>query len=487
MWDSQVIHILHIHPNRRFNALGSQSAILWDNVSYPQIVDNFFHRRDIYPSTRIVKFQITIETGASGGGIMRILHLADLHIGVENYGHFDAAQGMHTRLMDFLDRLDEAIDFGIESDVDLVLIAGDMFKNRDPQPRHQREFANRIRRLHQANIPILMIIGNHDTAPGRDTANSVSVYEGLQYPGVTIAKRLEVHRFTTPRGNMAIICVPWIMREIFLSNNDALRNASLSDQETVMINGVEQYIQKHVDMLQTEDPERPIVVTFHGTVSGAVNGFERQLTLGKDLQLPQSVVAPAGVDYVALGHIHKHQVLRQQPPIIYAGSIERIDFGESNERHKGCVLVEFTGRTATWQFKPLATREMVTIDLDLTTMSEQLTERVELAIERKTNLRGAIVAVYLTLNLEQKSMISMNRIRQKLEQAEVAHIARIVRNTPAEKRAQEVDITHDADIPTPSHALARYLRRTNYTELEYSTLFALGNQIIDTCNDAGSQ
>lgn len=417
---------------------------------------------------------------------MRILHLADLHIGVENYGHFDASQGMHTRLMDFLARLDEAIDIGIEAGVELVLIAGDMFKNRDPQTRHQREFANRIRRLHQANIPVLMIIGNHDTAAGRDTANSVSVYEGLQYPGVTIAKRLEVHRFRGRDSGVAVICVPWIMREIFLSNNDELRNASLSDQETVMIGGVERFIQQHVDILQQEDAQRPIIVTFHGTVSGAVNGFERQLTLGKDLQLPQSVLTPTGVDYVALGHIHRHQVLRQQPPIVYAGSIERIDFGEINEKHKGCVIVDFTGRTASWQFKPLTTRAMQLIDLDLTTMTDQITERVELAIERHKTLEGAIVAVHLTLNPEQKSMLSMNRIRQKLEQAGVAHIARIVRITPAEKKAQEADVTHDADIPTPSQALARYLRRTEYPEKEFDQLLALGNQIIDTCNDAVS-
>lgn len=415
---------------------------------------------------------------------MRILHLADLHIGVENYGHFDAAKGMHTRLMDFLARLDEAIDYGIDADVDLVLIAGDMFKNRDPQPRHQREFANRIRRLYEANIPVLMIIGNHDTAPGRDTANSVSVYEGLQYPGVTIAKRLEVVRCQSKTGTVAVICVPWLMREIFVSNNEDLRNAALSDQETVMINLVEKYIQTQVDLLQQEDNQRPIIVTFHGTVSGAINGFERQLTLGKDVQLPQSVLAPAGVDYVALGHIHKHQVLRQQPPIVYPGSIERIDFGEINEKAKGCVLVEFEGRTARWSFKPLATRAMEVIDLDLTDMAEQLTERVELAIERNTKLKNAIVAVHLTLHPEQKSLLSLVRIRHKLEQAGVAYIARIVRTTPEEQRARDADVTRETDIPSPTQALNRYLRRTNYQESELDTLLSLGNQIIDTCDDA---
>ena len=107
--------------------------------------------------------------------MVRVLHIADLHIGVENYGHFDVTRGMHTRLIDFLARFDEAIDIGIARGVDVVLIAGDMFKNRNPPPRLQREFAERIRRLHERKIPVLMVVGNHDVAPGRDSANSVSV------------------------------------------------------------------------------------------------------------------------------------------------------------------------------------------------------------------------------------------------------------------------------------------------------------------------
>jgi DNA repair protein SbcD/Mre11 len=73
--------------------------------------------------------------------MIKLLHLADLHIGVENYGRVDPASGLHTRLIDYLARLDEAIDFGLAEAVDVVLIAGDIYKNRSPNPTHQRESA----------------------------------------------------------------------------------------------------------------------------------------------------------------------------------------------------------------------------------------------------------------------------------------------------------------------------------------------------------
>ena len=414
--------------------------------------------------------------------MVRVLHIADLHIGVENYGHFDVTRGMHTRLIDFLARFDQAIDIGLAAGVDLVLIAGDMFKNRNPPPRLQREFAERIRRLHAHKIPVLMVVGNHDVAPGRDTANSVSVYEGLQFAGVDIARKPAVYRYQTAHGALAIIAMPWIMREVFLSNNDALRLVGLSEQEAEILRVVETYIADQTDILLAEDPLRPIIVSYHGTVAGAVSGFEKQLTLGREIQLPQSVLTPMGVDYVALGHVHKHQCLRQSPPVVYSGSIERIDFGEINEA-KGCVLVAFDGKQAQWEFVPLDSRPFVEIAVDVQQSGEFPMERVELAITRKT-LTDAVVKIEITVAPAQKALVSERQIRQWCEQAGVAHVARIIIETAAQKESRIVDVTRTDDIPTPMVALEKYLRKKEQSEQELALILDLGRTIIESRDGA---
>ena len=76
---------------------------------------------------------------------MRILHFSDLHIGVENYGRTDPNTGLSTRLTDFLEALDELVEFALANSVDLVLLAGDAYKGRDPSQTHQRELARRLR------------------------------------------------------------------------------------------------------------------------------------------------------------------------------------------------------------------------------------------------------------------------------------------------------------------------------------------------------
>ena len=93
---------------------------------------------------------------------MRIVHFADVHIGVENYGKPDPETGLSSRLVDFLSTLDEVVDYAIDSQADLALFCGDAYKSRDPTQTHQREFAKRVARLASAGVPVFLLVGNHD-------------------------------------------------------------------------------------------------------------------------------------------------------------------------------------------------------------------------------------------------------------------------------------------------------------------------------------
>ena len=124
---------------------------------------------------------------------MKILHFADLHIGVENHGFPDPKTGISTRLLDFLKTYDEMIDYAIDQNVDLVVFAGDAYKVRDPSQTHQKEFTNRIIKLAKNNIATYLVAGNHDLPAIQGKANALEVFPIFNQDMVHVSDHLDAH------------------------------------------------------------------------------------------------------------------------------------------------------------------------------------------------------------------------------------------------------------------------------------------------------
>ncbi|MDQ3928324.1 MAG: exonuclease subunit SbcD [Chloroflexota bacterium] len=181
---------------------------------------------------------------------LRILHLADIHLGMENYGRIDPATGLSTRLGDFLHTLNQALDWALNNDVQLVLIAGDIFKNRDPTPTVQREFARCIHKLSAAGLPTFILVGNHDVPNALSRANTVEIYSTLAVPGVKVSQKPSFHVIDTKAGPVQIIAIPWLSRSYMLSNKD-FRNLDPDSLNREMINLVEGFIDQSLEKVDT--------------------------------------------------------------------------------------------------------------------------------------------------------------------------------------------------------------------------------------------
>jgi DNA repair protein SbcD/Mre11 len=376
---------------------------------------------------------------------MKILHFADLHLGMENYGRTDSTTGLHSRLADFLRSFDELVDFALAEPVDLVLFAGDAYRTRDPSPTQQREFAARIRRLLAAGIPVFMLVGNHDLPNASGRANSIEIFDTLAVEGVTIARLPAIHRVETKAGPLQIVALPWVLRSVILTR-DEYKNLSLDDLNLVMLNKVSNLIELFIEQL---DPDVPAVLAAHGTVQGAVYGSERSVMLGADLILPPSLMAHPAFAYTALGHVHKHQVLAENPPVVYAGSLDRIDFGEEKD-DKGFILVELCGKQASWRFVKVHARPFVTIRVEAT--SDEPTMDVLAAIQAHS-IADAVVRVIIRTTAEKAGLLRDAEIRNALKPAwHVASISKEVHETDRVRLGAQGGV----EGLTPQEALARY-------------------------------
>ncbi len=386
---------------------------------------------------------------------MRILHFSDLHIGVENYGQTDPETGLSTRLADFLSSLDEVVEYALIEDVDLVLLAGDAYKGRDPSQTHQREFAKRLSRLSEASIPSFLLVGNHDLPNAVSRATAVEIFQTLQVPYLQVGSNLQNYTIPTKSGPLQILAVPWPRRSGILSREES-RGLTIEEVRQAVQDRMTQAIYARAESL---DPDVPAILTGHVTVNGATVGTERSMMLGQDHVLLAGDIGRPQVDYVALGHIHKHQILRNENPFMaYSGSLQRVDFSEEGD-DKGFCVVDLDPaapqgkRLTDFDFHRLDARRFVTVDVTVPVGDTDPTSAVVRGIARK-DVVGAVVRVRVTLPSEVEAQLRDSDIRDALSEAH--YIAAINRESPQEARRTRLDAESAKDLQ-PMEALRLYL------------------------------
>ncbi len=367
---------------------------------------------------------------------MKIIHTADLHIGMELHGPTNPTTGLPRRLEDFLASLDRIVEGAIAEQADLVVMAGDIYKGRDPTPTHQREFARRVLRLTREGIPLLLLTGNHDLPNALSRATSIDIFRALDIPGVRVARQAEALPLDTPSGPVLLATLPWFPRSVLLTS-DEHRGLPTQEIEAAFVATIATRVQELANQVaelraDARYAQAPAILVAHLHAQEARDGAERLLTVGTDPLIPVERLALEPFDYVALGHIHAHQVLALKPHVIYPGSIERVTFGEEREP-KGYVAVELGRGSCEWQFVELPARRFVTVDVDALTddPTEHILRRIE---RRRAELPDAVVRVRARVSPQNQALFDETRIRRAL--ADAFWIAEIRRDVDRPARAR---------------------------------------------------
>ena len=406
---------------------------------------------------------------------MKIIHFADLHLGVETYGRPDPATGLSSRLNDFLSAFDQLVDYALDNKVDLVLFCGDAYKSREPSQTQQREFARRINRLATAGIPVFLLIGNHDLPNAAGRATSTEIFDILAVQNVYVASRPDIYRIPTANGDVQIAALPWLRRSSLLSREETreLNFEGINEKLQQILTGI------ITDFAARLDPTLPAILAAHVWVAGATAGSEKSMTLGQEHALLLSNVANPAFDYIALGHIHKRQVLSENPPTVYAGSLERLDFGEETD-DKGFYVVDVQPdgvegkRQVSYQFQPVEGRRFLTISVTLDNNDTDPTATVVRAITAQADrVADAIIRLQLTLPAEIEGQLNDAEIRNALREA---HYFTVARDIKREVRLRIGNRT--AEEITPIEALKAYLEQKKVSPARAKTLLDYGERLI---------
>ena len=403
---------------------------------------------------------------------MKILHFADAHIDMANYGRHDPETGLPLRVLDFLKSLDTIVDTAIAEKVDMVIFAGDTYKDRSPAPTYQREWGKRIYRLSAAQIPTLLLVGNHDLSPATGRAHALQEFNTLQVPHVRVLDKpqfLSAEELSLP---VQVIALPWVSK----SGMMAFSQMSGIESEKVYEN-LEDLLTEFVEQsFEKVDENLPVILTAHASVQGAKYGAERMVMLGNDLVLSGSLVKDKRLDYVALGHIHKPQNLNEDahPPVIYPGSIERVDFGEAKDK-KFFVIADVGKEETKIEWREL-TGIRPFVDVFAILKSESgITEFLKSKLPSSKKMKDAIVRLVIEYPREWDTLIDEPALRKYTAETFEFHLV---------KRPQvEVRIRLPADQTVSSLAplelLEQYWKTVRTDETEADALQKMAREIVN--------
>ncbi|MEI2611624.1 MAG: exonuclease SbcCD subunit D [Candidatus Promineifilaceae bacterium] len=401
---------------------------------------------------------------------IRLLHFADAHIDMANYGRHDPLTSLPVRVMDFLRALDQIVDRAIQEKVDLVLFAGDAYKDRNPQPTFQREWGKRIMRLSQAGIPTVLLVGNHDVSPASGRAHTLHEFETLAVPHIHVADRITLLGPQHLGLPVQIITVPWVSRNALMTREEMIQK-EVNEVLGALEERVGELIQRYI---QSADPNLPLIVMAHTSVQGATYGSERMVMLGQELVLTPGLLRDKRLDYVALGHIHQHQSLNgtDHPPIVYPGSIERIDFGEAREA-KGFVLAEVQRGQTHWEFVKLAIRHFMDLQVEPAAAESFMVDIIN-RLPPPDKVVDAICRLQLTYPRDWESLLDEAALNQHFAGALSFQMQK---HRLAEKRARLGDAAAVQTL-SPLELLTLYWQSVNMGEEDAAALQTLAQEIF---------
>lgn len=261
---------------------------------------------------------------------MKFLHIADVHLDSPFLGLSFLPSELFCQIKNAIQlSFEKAVNFAIDHDVDLVLLAGDTFDSIHPTPQSKIFFANQIKRLVDRQIQVVMVLGNHDYSQIDDLLLNESPY------------------FKIIGSNEQIEQVDFMTKSQY-----KYRVVGFS------------YQHNHIteDIIAKYPPKNTSIYTI-----GLAHAGMKQSSVDQNNYAPFTLneVKNLNYDYFALGHIHLRQVLSQEPWIVYSGNLQGRHVNEKDAKGFYFGQVDEQSQNTQLQFIDVSPIVWQTVDLIL--------------------------------------------------------------------------------------------------------------------------
>jgi exonuclease SbcD len=223
----------------------------------------------------------------------------------------------------------------------------------------------------------------------------------------------------------------------------------------------------------------PAILLGHFTVSSAIYGSETGMSAGDDAEVMVETLVNEAWDYVALGHLHLHQDMGTKDfPIVYAGSLDKVDFSEENDP-KGFIWIEIDENGTRWEQIGIDSRPFVTLEMDVS--GEENHTKTIISKIKKHDLKDAVVRVLIETEEGSTETINRKRIYEVLDNAGVNYVYNVIIK---EKPSTRSRLDESVDLTAMSHPqmLKTYFQTIGTPKSEIKELMSLAKDIMEEVN-----
>jgi len=278
-----------------------------------------------------------------------IVHWGDAHISNRGTvaGRYILKDGINLNLLDRIKALGRICEFVEESDVDLVVIAGDVFDSSSPENVAIRVVVEAVERLSE-RAPVVIVKGNHDGSKGTEKASALSIFgQIVRRFGIYVSERPEIIPIVSNGRKIQVFTLPY-PRKSAVTNDPEYRN--LSPEELARLIGfkLEEIVSSFTAQI---DRDALNIIVGHLSIAGGVASKE-QIVPPFDISIRGEFLEK--FDLVCFGHLHV-------PQRYYCGTIARNGFGEEDMK-VGFKVYEVRDKEVREEFIELPARRYKTID-----------------------------------------------------------------------------------------------------------------------------
>ncbi len=340
--------------------------------------------------------------------LKEIVIVGDVHEGRASDIRVDTLTGVSARTMDLHNNLVRAANYAKENKASVLILLGDVFDRTNVAPIF-RELVRQevIEPLGEAGVKVIILAGNHDQPRVFQRGTSIDDFSG--YSHVRIFRRPDSFVERIGGRRICFIIMPFLYPDTIIDQSGKLAQEVPEDQRVT----VSQEVLKEFLKSNSKTDSDATILLAHYYFEGAQVSNEQypEAEMG-ELEFKLSMI-PSKIDLAVFGHIHLHQVKDARGvPVVFPGSIERVDWGEKRGP-KGFLSVD--PETMKWNFHELPTREMVEIRVKLDQSDKDPTATVLSRIP--SELKGKMVRLIVELPVGMRPSIREDKIAEKLVQA----------------------------------------------------------------------